>query len=177
MTMSHHPATSLRFSAFAVVTSVAALGFLTWLLLFRETDANGVDLRFVPAVNAALNATAAALLSLGWIAIRRDRRELHRWLMVLAFLASTLFLVGYVAYHYAHGDTKFQGAGALRVVYFAVLISHVLLSIGIVPGSLFAFYFAWQKRFDAHKRVTRFLLPAWLYVSVTGVVIYFMLHG
>ena len=177
MTSSNTPVISRRFATFATALSVTALGGLGWLLLVHQSDTSGVDLRFVPAINAGLNGTAASLLALGWFAIRRQNRELHRRLMVMAFIASSLFLVGYVSYHYAHGDTSYEGTGTARTVYFAVLISHVLLSMGIVPGSLFAFYFAWRKRFEAHKRVTRILLPAWLYVSVTGVVIYFMLHG
>jgi putative membrane protein len=97
--------------------------------------------------------------------------------MVGAFAASGLFLVSYVTYHYVHGDTKFTGEGALRAVYFGILVSHILLSALVVPGALFAFWFAGTKRFSLHKRVTRVLLPVWLYVSVTGVVIFFMLKA
>jgi putative membrane protein len=159
------------------VVSAAALALLTWLLLVhRGLEGAGLDLRFMPAVNAGLNATAAALLVAGWVAIRRGKRELHRALMLAAFGASALFLVGYLAYHAVHGDTKFGGEGVLRVVYLAVLASHVLLSIGIVPMALTAFYFAWRQQFERHKRVTRWLHPIWLYVSVTGVLVYIMLR-
>ncbi len=162
------------FYLFNAIVSVVALSFLTWLLLVNQGGGTGVDLSFMPKLNAGLNATAAALLTAGWVAVRQGRRDIHKYLMVSAFAASTLFLVGYVAYHYAHGDTKYQGS--LPWLYFPILISHVLLSMGIVPGALSAFYFAWRKRFVAHKRVTRWLLPAWIYVSVTGVAIFFMLH-
>jgi putative membrane protein len=94
--------------------------------------------------------------------------------MVGAFASSSLFLVCYVAYHFAHGHTKFAGSGALRGVYLAVLASHVLLSTVVVPGALAALWFAATKRFQRHRRVTRWLFPVWLYVSVTGVVIFAM---
>jgi putative membrane protein len=97
--------------------------------------------------------------------------------MVSAFASSSLFLIGYVVYHYVHGDTKFTGTGTIRTVYLAVLISHVLLSIGVVPLALTAFYLAWRKRFTTHAKVARVLFPIWLYVSVTGVIIYFMLRA
>jgi putative membrane protein len=96
--------------------------------------------------------------------------------MVTAFVLSSLFLTGYVIYHYVHGDTKYTSEGMMRGIYFAILASHVLLSMAVVPLSLTTFYFAWRKRFRRHRIVARVTLPIWLYVSVTGVVIYFMLH-
>lgn len=166
-----------RFHVFNAILSVAALGFLAWLLLLRESSSVSADLSFMPAVNAALNATAACLLTAGWIAIRRGRRRLHQYLMVSAFGCSAVFLVGYVLYHYAAGDTPYTGEGPLRYVYFAVLITHVLLSMAVVPMSLAALFFAARKRFVTHRKVTRILVPIWLYVSVTGVVIFFMLRA
>ncbi len=97
--------------------------------------------------------------------------------MVLAVASSALFLVGYVAYHSVHGDTKFGGVGAIRTVYLSILATHVLLSMAVVPLVLTALYFAWRKQFLRHAKVTRVLFPIWLYVSVTGVVIFFMLGG
>ena len=131
----------------------------------------------MPAVNACLNAASATALTLGWVAIKRKRPDVHRALMVSAFVASSLFLIGYVVYHYAHGDTKYAGTGAMRVIYFAVLASHVLLSMAVVPLALTSFYFAFRAEHARHRRVARVTLPIWLYVSVTGVVVYFMLHG
>jgi len=165
------------FFFFNALVSTVALGVLVWLLVLREGAAEGLDLRAVPAINAALNATAATLLLGGWVAIRRGRRTLHKYLMVGAFVASTLFLIGYLAYHYVHGDTRYQGEGAARLIYFVVLVTHVLLSVPVVPMALSAFYFAWRQRFDRHRKVTRVLAPVWLYVSITGVLVYFMLHG
>ncbi len=166
------------FAIFTAVVSAVALAFLFWLLVWRTASPVGdVDLRFLPAVNASFNALAATLLTVGFVLIRQKKPHLHKFAMVGAFAASALFLVSYVVYHYVHGDTKFLGEGALRAVYFVILISHILLSIIIVPGALFAFWFAGTRRFSAHKKVTRILLPAWLYVSVTGVVIFFMLKA
>ena len=165
------------FYALNAVVSVAALGFLAWLLLFHGGSDLGADLSLLPAVNAGLNSLAALLLVGGWIAIRSGRRAVHRRLMVSAFVASSLFLVSYVVYHYAHGDTRYGGEGMIRAVYFVILISHVLLSIAVVPLALSAFWFAFRQSFVNHKRVTRVLTPVWLYVSVTGVVIFFMLRS
>jgi putative membrane protein len=167
-----------RFFLFNAVVSALALSLLAWLLLLRSvTPGADVDVRFLPAVNACLNATSAVLLSAGWIAIKRRRPDVHRYLMVSAFVSSALFLVSYVAYHYVHGDTRYPGHDWLRPIYFFVLISHVLLSIGVVPLALSAFWFAYRRRFDRHKRVTRVLLPIWLYVSATGVVIFLLLRA
>jgi putative membrane protein len=163
------------FWVFNAVLSLAAVGFLGWLLLLRQGGGSGADLGFMPAVNASLNATSATLLVCGFVAIRNRRKELHKRLMVAAFIASTVFLIGYVLYHYAHGDTPYTGVGPVRVLYFTILISHVLLSIVMLPMILTTFYLAWRERFQAHRKIARWTLPIWLYVSVTGVVIYFML--
>jgi putative membrane protein len=97
--------------------------------------------------------------------------------MVTAFALSSLFLVGYLVYHSVHGDTKFSGIGALRVAYFGVLISHIVLSIAVVPLALTSFYLAFTRSFVRHRRLNRVFLPIWLYVSVTGVVLFFMLRA
>lgn len=169
------PNTDRRFLIFNAVISSAALLFLAWLLLVRKADAGGPDLSFMPAVNAGWNGLSTVLLVVGGFAIRAGRRDLHRHLMVGAFASSTLFLIGYVAYHYAHGDTRY--AGDFRTAYLIILATHVLLSMVVVPMALSAFYVAIKKRFRAHKRITRILWPVWLYVSITGVVIWYMLHG
>lgn len=165
-----------KFFVFNAVVSALALSLLAWLLLIRSGTPGGQDLSFMPAVNASFNALAATLLLAGLVSIKQRRIDLHKRFMVSAFAASSLFLIGYVTYHYVHGDTKFTGVGPIRTVYFSILISHVLLSIGVVPLALTAFYFAWRKRFATHAKVARVLFPIWLYVSITGVVIYFMLR-
>jgi putative membrane protein len=166
------------FYLFTAVVSAAALAFLSYILMIRRGGpVAGVDLRFLPAVNASFNALAAAFLTAGWVAIRRGARRVHQYLMVSAFASSALFLVCYLAYHFVHGDTRYAGGGVMRTVYLVILASHVLLSLFVVPGALLSFYFAWRKAFERHKKVTRWLAPIWLYVSVTGVVIFFMLRG
>lgn len=163
------------FYVFTGVVSAVALAFIAWILMARRGGVEGVDLRFLPAVNASLNATAAALLIAGWVAIKKGARRVHQYLMVSAFAASALFLVGYLAYHYVHGDTRY--VGDWRGLYLSILASHVLLSMSVVPLALVAFYFAWRKEFTRHRKVTRWLAPIWVYVSVTGVVVFFMLRG
>jgi putative membrane protein len=171
------PAPSDRsFWIFNVTVSTVAVGFLGWLLLVRESGGTAADLSFMPAVNATLNAASATLLLRGLKAIRSGRRETHKRLMVSAFAASAVFLVGYVIYHYAHGDTRYPGVGPIRILYFGILITHVFLSIVMLPMILTTFYLATRQRFAAHKRVARWTLPIWIYVSITGVVIFLMLR-
>lgn len=165
----------MRFAVFNTVVSAVALAFLAWLLLFHRGVHGGVDLSFMPAVNASFNATSGVLLIAGRIAIARKNAELHRRLMVAAFAVSGLFLAGYVAYHFVHGDTKYTGA--FRPLYLGVLATHVLCSMTVLPLALSAFFFAARREFARHTKVTRVLWPVWLYVSVTGVLIFFLLHG
>jgi putative membrane protein len=167
-----------RFFLFNAVVSVAALSLLTYLLVLRQGAVRtGADVSFLPGLNASLNALAATLLLCGFVAIRRRNWRVHRVFMVAAFAASSLFLVSYLVYHAVHGDTRYAGSGPLRTVYLAVLASHVLLSVTVVPLALTAFYFAFRRQFSRHRRVTRVLWPIWLYVSVTGVCIYFLLRS
>jgi putative membrane protein len=166
------------FYVFNAILSAAALAFLAYILLIRRgTAGSGLNLRFLPAVNASLNATSAVLLTAGYVFIRRRAVRLHQYCMVSAFIASSLFLVCYLLYHYTHGDTKFQGSGPIRAIYLAVLASHVLLSMTIVPLALSSLYFAFRRSWVRHKRIARWTLPIWLYVSVTGVLIFWMLRG
>ena len=155
------------YGAAARIAAMAARKLAAYALelLPRTTRAQAMDV---------LSSQAAVA---GYRAIKVKNRSLHKRLMVSAFCASSLFLVGYLAYHYVHGDTKFLGQGPIRVLYFSVLISHVLLSIAIVPMALASFYFALQERFKTHAKVARILYPVWLYVSVTGVAIFFLLRA
>ena len=130
----------------------------------------------LPPVNAVLNATSAVLIVLGWRAIRAGDRTRHRALMLSALGVSGLFLVGYLTRVALTGTHRFPGTGALRSAYLLLLGTHTVLAAAIVPLIGFAVYFAWNGRFEAHRRVARYALPAWLYVSVTGVLVYFMLY-
>jgi uncharacterized membrane protein YozB (DUF420 family) len=130
----------------------------------------------LPAVNATLNATSAVLLALGYVCIRRRRVAAHRAFMLLALLASTLFLGCYLYYHARVGSVPFRGTGWLRPVYFAILVSHTILAAAIVPLVAVTVTRAARGRFDRHVAIARWTLPIWLYVSVTGVVVYWMLY-
>jgi putative membrane protein len=177
-TASSQSTSDRRFYVFNAVISASAVAFLFYILVIRRgTAGTGLDLRFMPAVNASLNALSACLLVTGWVAIRRKAVQLHRYCQVSAFASSCLFLVGYLAYHFVHGDTKFQGRGPVRALYLVILTSHIVLSMGVVPMALTALYFAWKRTFVKHRAIARVTLPIWLYVSVTGVVIFFMLRG
>ena len=127
--------------------------------------------------NAVLNAISTVLLVVGWIAIRRRNWRAHRAAMVAAFLVSTVFLVCYLAYHWIVGHVPFTGQGPVRIVYFAILISHILLAVTVPVLAISMFVLAYRGRWEAHRRLGRITMPIWLYVSVTGVVIYLMLYG
>jgi len=130
----------------------------------------------LPALNASLNALATVFLVAGWIMIRQRRREAHRLCMLSAFGVSAAFLASYLVYHFNVGSVPFQKQGAIRVVYFTILITHVILAAAIVPMILLSLSRALSARFDQHRRIARWTLPLWLYVSVTGVVVYVMLY-
>ena len=130
----------------------------------------------LPTLNACLNATAFALLVAGWWLIRRGRRETHRRAMLLALATSLAFLVSYLVYHAEVGSVRFAGRGPIRVVYFAILISHTVLAAVIVPLVGVTVTRALRGRFDAHRAVARYTLPLWLWVSASGVAVYWMLY-
>lgn len=130
----------------------------------------------LPTVNAILNATSAGLLIAGYVAIRRRRRDRHRVLMLAAVASSSLFLVSYLVYHAHAGTTRFAGSPPVRAAYFAILATHTVLAAAIVPLVILALARALRGEFARHRRVARWTLPTWLYVSVTGVVIYLMLY-
>ena len=130
----------------------------------------------LPAVNATLNGIAGILLVIGYVFARRRQFETHRRVMLSAFGVSTLFLVSYVIYHANVGSRPFPGQGAIRVLYFAILIPHVILAAAIVPLALITLSRGLSRRYDAHRRIARWTLPIWLYVSVTGVAVYLMLY-
>lgn len=130
----------------------------------------------LPTVNACLNASAAALLVWGWVMIRQGRKRAHRRAMLGAFTFSLLFLVSYLVYHAQAGSVRFQGTGTIRTVYFAVLLTHTVLAAAVPPLAVVTLSRALRGRFDPHRRIARWTLPIWLYVSVTGVVVYLMLY-
>ncbi|MBI3458486.1 MAG: DUF420 domain-containing protein [Candidatus Rokubacteria bacterium] len=161
------------------LTSCLVVLVVGFLLLGRqpETKARGAyDVSRLPAVNAFLNGTSAILLTVGFLCIRRKNVAAHRASMLSAFGVSALFLVSYLVYHYQAGSVPFQGRGWIRPVYFTLLLSHIVLAALIVPLALLTIHRAWTERFDRHRRIARWTLPIWLYVSVTGVLVYWMLY-
>ncbi|MDO8835450.1 MAG: DUF420 domain-containing protein [Vicinamibacterales bacterium] len=130
----------------------------------------------LPALNATLNGIATVLLLAGWWLIKSGRREAHRTAMVAALATSVAFLTSYVIYHAHAGSKAYTGTGPIRLVYFAILISHIILAAAIVPMVLMTVARAFKGDFDRHRNLARWTLPLWLYVSVTGVVIYLMLY-
>ncbi len=135
-----------------------------------------MELSAFPALNASLNATCAALLLLGWGLIKIGRREAHRWAMVSAFLCSAVFLACYLWYHFHMGSVRFQKTGPIRTVYFTILLTHTVLAVAVLPVILRTLFLAARGRFEEHRRWARWAFPIWLYVSVTGVTVYWMLY-
>ena len=130
----------------------------------------------LPHLNAALNATATVLLVTGWLLIKRRRIQQHRAVMIAAVITSAAFLTSYVTYHANAGSRPFAGQGPIRIVYFGILISHVILAAAILPLALITLTHGLRERFDRHVPIARWTLPIWLYVSVTGVAVYWMLY-
>jgi len=130
----------------------------------------------LPTVNATLNATTAVLLAIGFVFIKQKNIKAHRACMIAAFSTSVLFLICYLTYHYYHGATKFPGEGWSRPTYFSILISHTILATVIVPFVLVTLWRALSGQFFKHSKIARLTLPVWLYVSVTGVLVYLMLY-
>ena len=128
------------------------------------------------ALNASLNGSSAILLACGYAAIKSGKIKVHKAFMIAAFVVSTVFLVSYLIYHYRVGHVVFQGQGWIRPVYFALLTSHTILAIVIVPMILVTLRRAWLEKFDKHRVIARWTLPLWFYVSVTGVIVYILLY-
>ncbi len=162
--------------ALIVAVSGAAVCFLLWLLyLHHPIDASASRFRFLPALNAVLNGLCTVALLIGFYFVRRRNIPAHRAAMMTAFVFSSLFLVSYITNHALHGETHFPGLGTVRKVYLGILISHVSLSVVALPMVLTTFFFSLSGRIRQHRKIARFTLPIWLYVSVTGVVVYAML--
>jgi putative membrane protein len=130
----------------------------------------------LPAVNAVLNATSAVLLASGYGFIRRRQVTAHKRCMIAAFATSIMFLLSYLTYHYNVGSMPFRGQGWVRPLYFTILISHTILAVVIVPVALITLFRAWKADFAKHVRIAKWTLPIWLYVSLTGIIVYWMLY-
>ena len=161
-----------------LLVSVASFSFLIWLIYFGGgSDYSSNVITSLPALNALLNGTSTVLLLFGYRAIRQRDFSRHMKFNLTAFFTSSLFLISYVIYHAYHGSTPFTGEGIVRPIYFGVLISHIILSALVMPFILTSFYLAFSGKLKLHRKVSKVTLPVWLYVSVTGVVIFFMLRA
>lgn len=146
------------------------------VLFTVKLEIPGVErLGFLPPIYASINALTAVLLVTAVIQIKKGNRKAHENLMKTAIALSALFLLMYVVYHMTSASTPFGGEGAVRMIYFIILISHILLSIAVIPLVLISFVRALSQRFDKHKKIARITFPIWLYVTVSGVVVYFMI--
>jgi putative membrane protein len=143
-------------------------------ILFR-VKIDGFDFSFLPPIYASINGITAVLLLFAFWAIKNKNRALHERLMKTCILLSLLFLVMYVAYHMTSDSTSFGGEGAIKYVYYFILISHILLSVGVIPLVLFTYARAFNGEFERHKKLARITFPIWLYVAITGVVVYLMI--
>lgn len=161
------------------VLALSALisGFLIWLIYFKGKIAEPAWVTSLPAANAAFNSLSAISLVFGYVNIRRGNRSTHMRFMLAATVFSALFLLSYVTYHAFHGDTHFPGHGAVAYLYFSILASHIFLSIVALPFILLTLWFATRSQFRLHRRVSRWTFPIWLYVSVTGVLVFVILHA
>jgi putative membrane protein len=151
-------------------------------LRFPDSDADAgylpalISITDLPTLNAALNSLSAVFLFTGYLFIRSRNQNAHRACMLVAFACSILFLISYLIYHYQVGSVTFKGQGWIRPTYFTVLLTHTVLAVVVVPLALVTLSRALRERFAAHQRIARWTLPIWLYVSVTGVVVYWMLY-
>lgn len=156
--------------------TTAPLAFCRDGFQFRLWTKNNMTIDQLPAVNATLNGISSILLAIGFVAIKKGNKPLHIKCMISAFTVSSVFLICYLVYHYYAGSTKFTATGWIRPVYFGILISHVILAAAIVPMILLTMFRAAKGDFEKHKKIARWTWPLWMYVSVTGVLIYFMLY-
>ncbi|MBP6551024.1 MAG: DUF420 domain-containing protein [Flavobacterium sp.] len=166
-----------KFNKFIVVVSILIPVVVALLFSVKLKDF-GFDvepLSFLPPIYATINGITAVVLVAAVLAIKNGKRKLHEQLMTTAIALSVAFLVMYVAYHMTSDSTKFGGEGMIRNVYFFILISHILLSIAVIPLVLVTYVRALAERFDKHKKIAKITFPIWLYVAVTGVVVYLMI--
>jgi uncharacterized membrane protein YozB (DUF420 family) len=160
----------------AAIFVIASSAVRRNLLLFLLTPSTLGKYAIFPAINATLNGSSAVLLLIGRNLIMRGRMTAHRAVMITALVSSSLFLTSYLYYHYHVGSVRFQGQGLSRSVYFTILISHTTLAVAILPLVIITLSRALRERFDRHRAIARWTWPLWMYVSVTGVIVYFMLY-
>ncbi|HEY6142598.1 MAG TPA: DUF420 domain-containing protein [Flavobacterium sp.] len=166
-----------KFNKFIVIVSIVIPVVVAILfgVKLKDFGYEVEPLSFLPPIYASINGITAVVLVVAVLAIKNGKRKLHEQLMTTAICLSVSFLVMYVAYHMTSESAKFGGEGIIRYVYFFILISHILLSIAVIPLVLISYVRALAKKFDRHKRIAKITFPIWLYVAVTGVVVYLMI--
>jgi putative membrane protein len=166
-----------KFNKFIVIVSILipVVVALLFSVKLKDFGFHVEPLSFLPPIYATINGLTAVVLVAGVLAIKNGKRKLHEQLMTTAIALSVAFLVMYVAYHMTSDSTKFGGEGIIRNVYFFILISHILLSIAVIPLVLITYVRALAEKFDKHKKIAKITFPIWLYVAVTGVVVYLMI--
>ena len=158
------------------LSCIASL-FLIWLIYFKApAEQTWAFISHLPALNATLNGMSALCLIMGFAYIKKGRYAIHKRYMIAAQCFSALFLVSYLTYHHFQGDTLFTGSGLIRPIYFFILITHIVLSIFALPMALITAFFSLSGRFSQHKRIARYTFPIWLYVSITGVLVFAFLR-
>ncbi|TGE10412.1 DUF420 domain-containing protein [Hymenobacter fodinae] len=171
-----NPGNFTKYKVMAAVLGAVIPVAVAVLYFFPEVfRIEGAQVKSLPKVNAVLNSLTAVFLMIGYYFIRRKNVARHRAMMGMAFLLGSLFLVSYVAYHSQVPSTKFGGTGLIKGVYYFILLTHIVLAAVTVGLVLFTLYFALTEQFQKHRRIARWTYPIWLYVSVTGVVVYFMI--
>jgi putative membrane protein len=166
-----------KFSKFIIVVSILipVVVALLFSVKLKDLGYNVEPLPFLPPIYATINGITALVLVAGVLAIKNGNRILHKRLMTTAIALSVAFLLMYVAYHMTTDSTKFGGEGAIKMIYFFILITHILLSIAVIPLVLITYVRALAERFDRHKKIAKITFPIWLYVAVTGVIVYLMI--
>jgi putative membrane protein len=166
-----------KFNKFIVVFSILIPVVVAVLFTVKLKDLgfNVEPMSFLPPIYAAINGITAIILVSAVVAIKKGNRNLHQRLMTAAIALSVAFLVMYVAYHMTSDSTKFGGEGAIRYVYFFILISHIVLSVAVIPLVMISYVRALAENFDRHKKIAKIAFPIWLYVAITGVIVYLMI--
>lgn len=164
-----------KYNRWVIIIGVILAAAVGLIYVTPKVDMGGTWMDVLPMVNAMFNGTVSVLLVLGLVMIKQKRKDLHQACMTSAIVLSALFLVSYVLYHTTHESTSFGGEGTIRYVYFFILLTHILLAIVIAPLVLITYFKALSERFDKHRKLARITFPMWLYVSVTGVIVYLMI--
>ncbi len=164
------------FVTLAGIVSAVALTFLFWLIYGYESNGVGA-FSFLPAVNASLNTMSATCLVMAFFAIKKGNIPIHKKWMTLALASSALFLCSYILYHTYHGDTHFLGVGSIKILYFFILISHIILSVICLPLVFITYFLGFTNKVILHRKLAKITFPIWLYVSVSGVLVFLLLKG